>query len=106
MQKGSRLTTLASPIIKYVQYPYYIHRTSNKSLPVYIDIKNGRTRILTILRRIEGDIQALRDDIKKDLFPKDHSIHSKVTINHTNNNVVIKGDYCFVLKKWLMDKGF
>lgn len=42
-------------LIKYVQYPYFVSRTRMKELPVYIDIKNGRTRVLTEISRIEGD---------------------------------------------------
>lgn len=42
-------------LIKYVQYPYFVARTRMKELPVYIDIKNGRTRVLTEISRIEGD---------------------------------------------------
>jgi hypothetical protein len=42
-------------LIKYVQYPYFVARTRMKELPVYVDIKNGRTRVLTEISRIEGD---------------------------------------------------
>ncbi len=43
--------------IKYVTYPYFVARTQMKELPVYIDIKNGGTRILTEISRIEGDVE-------------------------------------------------
>ncbi|KAI7862219.1 mitochondrial large subunit ribosomal protein-domain-containing protein [Spinellus fusiger] len=43
--------------------PYFISRTSNKELPVYTEIRNGGTRQLTIIRRIEGDAEALKNEI-------------------------------------------
>src|SRR6266511_1983194 len=49
----------ANVIYKDVQYSYFIERTQNKVLPIYSDIRNGRTRILTILRRIEGDVEVI-----------------------------------------------
>ncbi|CAG8765141.1 16117_t:CDS:2, partial [Acaulospora morrowiae] len=94
-KQSNQLNQKLEPIIKYVQYPYFIHRTKNKSLPVYSDFRNGRSRMLTIIRKIEGDIQALRNDIRKEVFPHDTPINSMISINHTNNQVVIKGNNVF-----------
>ena len=40
-----------------VQYPYYLPRNSRGSLPVYPDIRNNGTRILVLIRNIEGNIE-------------------------------------------------
>ncbi|CAG8696561.1 8900_t:CDS:2, partial [Ambispora leptoticha] len=40
-----------------VKYPYFVQRTKYNMIPVYTDIKNGRSRVLTIVRRIEGNIK-------------------------------------------------
>jgi len=40
-----------------VQYPYFVERSRYGELPVYYAIKNGRTRQLTTIRRIEGNLQ-------------------------------------------------
>ncbi len=36
--------------------PFKIERTNTGQLPVYSDIRNGRTNILTIVRRCSGDL--------------------------------------------------
>lgn len=51
----NQLQPVQQQLIKYVQYPYFVSRTRMKELPVYVDIKNGRTRVLTEIGRIEGD---------------------------------------------------
>ncbi|CAO3647003.1 unnamed protein product [Cunninghamella echinulata] len=47
---------------------YTVSRTSNHGLPVYSEIKNGGTQQLTIIRRIEGNVEALKDEVAT-LFP-------------------------------------
>ncbi|RLN20288.1 hypothetical protein BBJ28_00025012, partial [Nothophytophthora sp. Chile5] len=46
--------------------PFHVKRTAvGLQLPVYRDYRNGRTRVLTILRRFKGDEQELRDEMSK-----------------------------------------
>ena len=86
---------------RYYSTPAYtIVRTSNKGLPVYSDTKNGGTRILTVIRRIEGDSNALIKDINAD-FPE-----AVVTLNQRTQHVVVKGHHVNELKEWLILKGF
>lgn len=82
---------------------YVVARTSNHSLPVYSEIKNGGTQQLTIIRRIQGDVEALKSDMAA-LFPDSPKNHIK--INPTNNHIIIKGLYVNELKQWLANKGF
>ncbi|KAJ2845716.1 mitochondrial large ribosomal subunit, partial [Coemansia erecta] len=70
------------------------------SLPVYVDIKNGKTRKLTLIRRIEGDIQALREELSNSLGD------SSVQIKSTSGQLVIKGDRASEIREWLTKKGF
>ncbi|KAI9303471.1 mitochondrial large subunit ribosomal protein-domain-containing protein [Cunninghamella echinulata] len=82
---------------------YIVSRTSNHGLPVYSEIKNGGTQQLTIIRRIEGDVEALKDEIVT-LFPDAPKNH--IRINPTNNHILIKGLYVNEIKQWLANKGF
>ncbi|KAF7732773.1 hypothetical protein EC973_000046 [Apophysomyces ossiformis] len=82
---------------------YVIRRTANKGLPVYSDIKNGRTEKLTIVRRINGDANALREELFT-LFPEASPAH--IRVNPRNNQVIIKGIYVNEVKEWLIQKGF
>jgi large subunit ribosomal protein L49 len=82
---------------------YVVARTSNQSLPVYSEIKNGGTQQLTIIRRIQGDAEALKIEMAA-LFPDAPKNHIKV--NPTNNHIIVKGLYVNELKQWLANKGF
>ncbi|CAO3608826.1 unnamed protein product [Mucor fragilis] len=79
---------------------YSVARTTNKGLPVYSEYKNGGTRLLTVVRRIEGDAQALIKDINTD-FPE-----AVVSLNAKTQHVVIKGHHVNEIKEWLISKGF
>ncbi|KAJ1960697.1 mitochondrial 54S ribosomal protein img2 [Dipsacomyces acuminosporus] len=83
-----------------VTYPYFVQRTRFQSLPVYTDIKNGGTRKLTLVRRIEGDIEALRSDLVQALED------STIQINGVSRQLVIKGDRVKEVRAWLTKKGF
>ncbi|PIA16568.1 hypothetical protein COEREDRAFT_81224 [Coemansia reversa NRRL 1564] len=83
-----------------VKYPYYVRRTRFQSLPVYTEVRNGRTRKLTILRRIDGDLDALRTEISKALDEE------SVMVKAISRQLVIKGDRSTELRKWLTEKGF
>ncbi|CAG8446260.1 5652_t:CDS:2 [Ambispora gerdemannii] len=88
-----------------IKYPYFVQRTKYNMIPVYTDIKNGRTRILTIVRRIEGNVKKLAQDIKEEFFPNDTK-DKLVTIRQTCNQIVIKGKRDRELKFWLHKRGF
>ncbi|KAI8390249.1 mitochondrial large subunit ribosomal protein-domain-containing protein [Blakeslea trispora] len=79
---------------------YTIARTTNKGLPVYSEYKNGNTRLLTIIRRIQGDSNALAKDLVND-FPE-----AVVQVKPTTQHVVIKGHHVNEIKEWLISKGF
>ncbi|KAI8641260.1 mitochondrial large subunit ribosomal protein-domain-containing protein [Parasitella parasitica] len=79
---------------------YFVSRTINKGLPVYSEYKNGGTRLLTVVRRIEGDANALIKDINAD-FPE-----AVVSLNTKTQHVVIKGHHVNEVKEWLINKGF
>ncbi|EPQ29137.1 uncharacterized protein PFL1_03425 [Pseudozyma flocculosa PF-1] len=52
-----------------VQHPYFVPRIgkTGDSLPVYTDIRNGGTRVLTEIRKVQGDVEALRKDLLANL---------------------------------------
>ncbi|KAJ2451127.1 mitochondrial 54S ribosomal protein img2 [Coemansia sp. RSA 2336] len=81
-------------------YPYFINRTRFQSLPVYVDVKNGRTRKLTIVRRIEGDINAFHREITNALNLE------TLAIKNASSQLVFKGDCAEEVRRWLTEKGF
>ena len=46
--------------------PFAVERTEiGKALPVYTDYKGGGTKVQTMIRRIRGDVHALKGEMEK-----------------------------------------
>ena len=71
-------------------------RTSN--LPVYTDFKNGRTRIVTIVRRFSGDERALAGELRRVLNGAQVAI--------LNGRIEIPGNHTAILRTWMAGLGF
>lgn len=69
-----------------LQLPYYVYRTSSQQLPVYQIAKRGGNLHQTRIRKINGDVRKLRDDIQKALELKEGSI----AINSITGHITIK----------------
>lgn len=68
------------------QLTYLVGRTATKNICVYNDVKSGGTRKFTIIRKIEGNAQDLKQDLINELrFKKDD-----VNVNPVTGNVHIK----------------
>jgi large subunit ribosomal protein L49 len=79
--------------------PFSIKRTSTGlQLPVYRDYRNGRTRVLTILRRYNGDEEELRQEMTKVCGGKE--------VKARPGRLEVTGDYATEVKKWLTGLGF
>ena len=77
--------------------PFFVERSSVSALPVYTDYKAGRTKVVTIVRRCRGDIDALKEEMEK-------VCGKEVTIRP--GKLVVDGNYHIRLKKWLAGLGF
>lgn len=78
--------------------PFLVSRAGeNNNFPVYTDYKNGRTRIMTIVSKISGDIEALRADMEK-------VVGNEVQIK--SGKLIVQGHYRMRLKKYLLALGF
>ncbi|KAI5292286.1 hypothetical protein KEM52_006470 [Ascosphaera acerosa] len=67
--------------------PYFVRRTAGNQLPVYTDTKAGGTLQQTKIQKIEGSLEALRDQLAQEL-----GINAKdgITINHLTGHVIVK----------------
>ncbi|RDW84927.1 hypothetical protein BP6252_02517 [Coleophoma cylindrospora] len=74
--------TATAPIL-----PYRIARTPSKNLPIYLLNKAGGNKKMTKLRKIEGDISALRSEIQATLGLDEKD----VVINQLTRHILIKG---------------
>ncbi|XP_069684356.1 large ribosomal subunit protein mL49 [Periplaneta americana] len=93
------------PTASLSSYPYFVERNRNHMLPLYLKIQ-GRGEIKTTkLKRIQGDIWALQDDLKC-YVEKRSGKYISLQVQEVAGHINIKGDYVRIVEEWLQDKGF
>jgi len=96
------------PTAKHGDYPYHVKRAPSWMLPVYVSqpIKNGQPQsTITVIRRVEGDVAALREELSEFLFEK----YEQEFISQANElmqKVVFRGNFDADFKEFLKMKGF
>lgn len=84
--------------------PYMIRRSRMHNVPVYTDVTSG-SRKTTLIRKVEGDIWALEQDVKQ--YLKEVTGKELPTqVNEVTMTLKVKGHYDAELKEWLLSKGF
>ncbi|KAI0974679.1 mitochondrial large subunit ribosomal protein-domain-containing protein [Xylaria arbuscula] len=84
------------------QLPYFVGRNNLNNLGVYQKRRRGGNYKLTLLKYGEGDLTALKQDIKTVLRLSD----SEVAINSTTKHIVIKGHKRDEVVNFLYTMGF
>lgn len=87
------------------KHPYFIARTRNHMIPVYLEIDHRGLRRITRIKFISGDIWTLYHDVMgyiKDYLAKTE----RAQVNELNRQIVINGDYVNLIKDFLAKKGF
>ncbi|XP_049636101.1 39S ribosomal protein L49, mitochondrial [Suncus etruscus] len=84
--------------------PYFVRRSRMHNIPVYTDITHGN-REMTVIRKVEGDIWALKKDVEEFLLPQ---LGKKpiTQVNEVTGTLRVKGYFDTQLKAWLLEKGF
>ncbi|KAF8606456.1 hypothetical protein BDV93DRAFT_520746 [Ceratobasidium sp. AG-I] len=103
-QAASSSSSLQSAIkATAVRYPYYVARqpTSGR-LPVYNEFRAG-TKATTLIRNVDGNAGALRNDLLSSLFPAKRA--PKIFVRH-GKHVEIKGTWREPVAQWLLGRGF
>lgn len=80
---------------------YHISRTTAKNLPIYTEYKRGGNLHLTTIRKITGDLSALRDELRVFLNKKNED----VKINALTGHVIVKGHCTAQVKEFLEARG-
>lgn len=65
---------------------YLVGRSANKNWPIYTDYKRGGNLHITTIRKITGDLTALRDELRIFLNKKNNEVH----INDLTKQVIVK----------------
>ncbi|CAM9827608.1 unnamed protein product [Ectocarpus sp. 8 AP-2014] len=79
--------------------PFQVARTGKGGfIPVYRDIKNGRTRTVTIVKKATGDMKAFTSDLSK--------VCQGNKVEARGGELRIEGDHATNVKRWLSGLGF
>eukprot|EP00455_Lapot_gusevi_P029677 TRINITY_DN317_c0_g1_i3.p1 TRINITY_DN317_c0_g1~~TRINITY_DN317_c0_g1_i3.p1 ORF type:complete len:152 (-),score=13.25 TRINITY_DN317_c0_g1_i3:64-519(-) len=98
-----KLNTVLDPEVQLAQYQvpdsisFKVERTSSKFLPVYTDYKNGGTRVLTLLRKIKGDVKNLQEEVSK---------LTGLPVTVRPGRIEVPGNQRQLLCQWLTRMGF
>ncbi|KAJ2951711.1 hypothetical protein O0L34_g13873 [Tuta absoluta] len=85
--------------------PYFLPRNKNHNLPIYLDITFRGTRKITKIKKIEGDIWLLNEEIKEYLKRKNKR-YVETRVHEPGRFIETKGDYHNDLVEWAHSKGF
>ncbi|KAI0637094.1 mitochondrial large subunit ribosomal protein-domain-containing protein [Trametes polyzona] len=88
--------------------PYRVRRNTRGSIPVYSDIRNGGTRYLVLIRNVEGNVDALAQDLKASLWPQGspEAERMRVEVTPTRHVVLTGGRWKNSVISWLARRGF
>ena len=105
-----------TPAPMAVRYPYFVSRVGldGMSLPVYTDIRNGGSRWLTQIRKVEGDATAFCRDLFDefgwgDPYDKSNPYANnlvRVSKNAGPKTVFLRSNVSREIKAWLESRGF
>lgn len=84
---------------------YFIARTKNHMIPIYLQVTFRGTRRITIIKRIQGDIWNLEIELREMI---EKLIGRKIAsrINEMSGQIHFKGDFVNIVKDYLINKGF
>lgn len=84
---------------------YFIERTKNHQLPIYLHLSCRGSRKISMIKKIDGDIWLLNDEIKAYLKEK-HYKYIETRVHELAKFIEVKGDYVNDLRNWAHLKGF
>ena len=95
------------PTTKPGDYPYFVKRAPSWLFPVYVyqADQGGRTPVITTIRRVEGNVEKLREDLSEFLMQR----YEQEFISQANElmqKVVFRGNFDKDFKEFLKIRGF
>ncbi|XP_068631002.1 large ribosomal subunit protein mL49 [Battus philenor] len=85
--------------------PYYMSRTRNHEVPIYLHVTFRGMRKITKIKKIEGDIWLFNDIIKAHL-KETSGKYVETRVHELGQFIEVKGDYVNILRDWAHSKGF
>lgn len=87
------------------RYPYFVNRSRNHQIPVYLLATFRGQRKITKLKRIEGDIWALEKDLKN-MLEKTLKKRVETRVNEVSGQIDFKGIHVDMITNHLLEQGF
>nr|CAH7713188.1 unnamed protein product [Callosobruchus chinensis] len=85
--------------------PYFIERTKNHMIPVYLQRDRRNAKKTTYIRRIQGDIFKLHKELLE-FLQKETMYPIRSQVNEFAGIIQIAGDYVNAVKYWLEQRKF
>lgn len=85
--------------------PYFIQRTKNHEIPIYLCLTHRGERKISMIKKIEGDIW-LMNDLIKDHLAKVSNRYVETRVHELGKFIEVKGDFVNALKEWAYSHGF
>lgn len=83
---------------------YFVARTKNHMIPVYLDTSHRGTRRITTIRKIQGNLWTLEKEICE--LVKKNGRRYAGRVNEMSGILTVHGDHVVTVRKFLMEKGF
>jgi len=83
------------------ELPFDIQRSKTNNIPVYVKYSNGRSKVVTSIRKVRGDIKALEHCVRQRLGNENH-----YQINELTNQLHVKGNHRDKIVLLLKELGF
>eukprot|EP00310_Coccolithus_braarudii_P016948 CAMPEP_0183360758 /NCGR_PEP_ID=MMETSP0164_2-20130417/56056_1 /TAXON_ID=221442 /ORGANISM="Coccolithus pelagicus ssp braarudi, Strain PLY182g" /LENGTH=146 /DNA_ID=CAMNT_0025535185 /DNA_START=26 /DNA_END=469 /DNA_ORIENTATION=+ len=77
--------------------PFHVMRSRMGNYPIYTDVRNGGSKVVTILRKFGGDVEALKSELQAVTGKTVATYHGRLEVN---------GRHQPILSKWLHRLGF
>lgn len=85
--------------------PYFVSRTKNYMMPIYLRITANKTRRETLVKKIEGDIWLLDKELH-DFLQKDSLRPIMSQVNEVGGYIYFRGDHVNAIKYYLQERGY
>ncbi|KAH8314000.1 hypothetical protein KR067_012363 [Drosophila pandora] len=85
---------------------YYVARTKNHMVPVYLQTRFRGQRRITVVRRVQGDIWALEKDLRSVVEKSRNGKLCATRVNELSGQIHIHGDHVDILRDYLKERGF
>jgi len=86
------------PLGRNENLPFFVKRSATGNLPVYLKIRNGRSRVTTHMKGVSGDAEKCRAALQES-FPD-------VVVKTNISSLEVKGNRVEEIKTWLLKHGF